>query len=146
MEPIKLNREQIKELVPHREPMFLVDEITELVPGQYAVGKYFISPDLDVLKGHFPGDPTFPGAYTTEASGQVGNLIVATMPEYAGKVQLLLGINRARFYKKIRPGDTIVTRSRLVTDRKEKAIVTVENKVYVNDDLVSENEVAIALR
>jgi 3-hydroxyacyl-[acyl-carrier-protein] dehydratase len=146
MDPIKLSREQIKELVPHREPMFLVDEIIALVPGEYCIGSFYVDPEMEILKGHFPGDPTLPGVYTLEFSGQSANLMMATMPEYAGKVQLFLGINSARFYKKIRPGDTMVSHARMLNNRKDKAIVTIEHKVYVNDELAMEAETAVALR
>lgn len=146
MTPMKLTREQIMEIQPHRDPIMLVDEITELVPGDYAIGKWYVSPDLDVLKGHFPGDPTLPGVYTMEASGQVGNIVIATMPEFAGKTGIFLGVNKVRYYKKVRPGDTLVTHAKITNIRWDKAIITLLNKVYVNDELVAETEVATAMR
>ena len=146
MTPMKLNREQIMEIQPHRDPILLVDEILELVPGDYVIGRWYVRPDLEVLKGHFPGDPTLPGVYTMEASGQVSNIVIATMPEFAGKTGIFLGINSARYYKKVRPGDTLVTHSKITNIRWDKAIITIENKVYVNDELVAETCVATALR
>ena len=146
MEKLSFTREQIMEIQPHRDPIMLVDEITELVPGDYAIGKWYVRPDLDVLKGHFPGDPTLPGVYTMEASGQVSNIVIATKPEFAGKTGIFLGVNKARYYKKVRPGDTLVTHSKIVNVRYDKAIITVENKVYVNDELVAETSCATAMR
>ena len=69
MTPMKLTREQIMEIQPHRDPILLVDEVLELVPGDYVIGRFYVDPEMPVLKGHFPGDPTLPGVYTMEASG-----------------------------------------------------------------------------
>jgi 3-hydroxyacyl-[acyl-carrier-protein] dehydratase len=146
MEKLSFTREQIMEIQPHRDPIMLVDEITELVPGDYAIGKWYVRPDLDVLKGHFPGDPTLPGVYTMEASGQVSNIVIATMPEFAGKTGIFLGVNKARYYKKVRPGDTLETHSKLVAHREDKGILTMRSQVFVNGELVAEVEAASAMR
>ena len=55
-----LNLEQIKEIIPHRDPFLLIDEITELEPGVRAVGKKYLRPEEDWFRGHFPGQPVQP--------------------------------------------------------------------------------------
>jgi 3-hydroxyacyl-[acyl-carrier-protein] dehydratase len=124
----------------------MVDEIAELDWGKTAVGKFYVKPELPVFRGHFPGDPTFPGIYTIEASSQVGAILVNTLDQYKGKVGLLLGVNRASFYKKIRPGDMFETHSRIAHIREDKAIVTIENEVYVDGELAAVTEMAVAMR
>ena len=146
MTPMKLTREQIMEIQPHRDPILLVDEVLELVPGDYVVGRWYVRPDLEVLKGHFPGDPTLPGIYIMESAGQTSNMVRATMPQYKGKTSIALGINYARFYKKVRPGDTLETHSRLVAHREDKGILTMRSQVFVNGELVAEVEAASAMR
>ena len=141
-----LTREQVMEIMPHRDPMLLVDEATELVEGQRVVTKCYVDPAREIFKGHFPGDPVFPGIYTVEATAQASNLVLMTKPAYAGKVPLFLGINHARFRKKILPGDTLEVHARLLSERPEKAIATCAAEVYVGGELAAETEVAIAMR
>lgn len=138
--------EELKEYTPIRDPYLMVSEIPELEWGESAVGRFYIDPEMAVFKGHFPGDPTFPGIYTIEASSQVGAILVNTLDQYKGKVGLLLGVNKASFYKKIRPGDTMETHSRIAHIREDKAIVTIENKVYVDGELAAETAMAVAMR
>ena len=146
MEKKSMTKEELMEYTPIRAPYLMVDEIPELVWGESAVGTFYIDPEMPVLKGHFPGDPTFPGIYTIEASSQVGAILVNTIDQYKGKVGLLLGVNKASFHKKIRPGDTMVTHSRIAHIREDKAIVTSENKVYVDGELAAETAMAVAMR
>ena len=107
MEKRSMTREELMEYTPIRDPYLLVSEIPEIIWGESAIGKFYIDPAMPVFKGHFPGDPTFPGIYTIEASSQVGAILVNTIEQYKGKTGLLLGINKAGFYRKIRPGDTM---------------------------------------
>ena len=146
MEKMSLGREELLEYTPIREPFLLVSEIPELIWGESAIGKFYVDPELPVFKGHFPGDPTLPGIYTIESSGQLSAILVNTIPQYKGKVGLLLGVNKARFYKKVRPGDTLETHSKIAHIREDKAIITIENKVYVAGELAAETVMAIAMR
>ena len=146
MEKKSMTKEELMEYTPIRAPYLMVDEIPELVWGESAVGTFYIDPEMPVLKGHFPGDPTFPGIYTIEASSQVGAILVNTIDQYKGKVGLLLGVNKASFHKKIRPGDTMVTHSRIAHIREDKAIVTIENEVYVDGELAAMTAMAVAMR
>lgn len=146
MEPMKLNRAQIMEVLAHRDPIQLLDEITELVPGEYAKGSYRVNPELPVFKGYFPGHPVLPATHIMETVSQLGGVMVGLMPAYQGKGQLLLGFNYARFHKMIHPGDVLELHSKLVAERKEKAILTVEGRIYVKGELAAEVSTAIAVR
>ena len=120
----KLNHEQVMEIIPHRDPMLLIDEATEFVPGERIVATFWVDPAREIFKGHFPGDPVLPGVYTVEATAQATDLVLMTKPEYVGKTPLFLGINNVRFRKKILPGDTLEIHSELMSERPEKAIAT----------------------
>ena len=120
----KLNHEQVMEIIPHRDPMLLIDEATEFVPG----------------------DPVLPGVYTVEATAQATDLVLMTKPEYVGKTPLFLGINNVRFRKKILPGDTLEIHSELMSERPEKAIATCKCQVFNGGELAAETEVTIAMR
>ena len=146
MTPMKLTREQIMEIQPHRDPILLVDEILELVPGDYVIGRFYVDPEMPVLKGHFPGDPVLPGVYSVEACAQAADLVLMTRPEYAGKTPLFLGINNVRFRKKVLPGDTIEIHAELLSERPEKAIATCKCAVYNGGELAVEAETTLAMR
>ena len=61
-----LNTQQIMEIIPHRYPMLMLDTVEELVPGERVVAYKNISINEEIFQGHFPGNPTFPGALTVE--------------------------------------------------------------------------------
>ena len=142
----KLNHEQVMEIIPHRDPMLLIDEATEFVPGERIVATFWVDPAREIFKGDFPGDPVLPGVYTVEATAQATDLVLMTKPEYVGKTPLFLGINNVRFRKKILPGDTLEIHSELMSERPEKAIATCKCSIYTDGDLAVESEVTIAMR
>ena len=76
----------------------------------------------------------------------VGGIMVASCEEFADKRSLLLGINRARLYRNVCPGETVKTYSHIANIRRDKFIITYANKAYVGAELVAETEVAIAMR
>ncbi|CDC67981.1 MULTISPECIES: 3-hydroxyacyl-ACP dehydratase FabZ [environmental samples] len=142
----KLNHAQVMEIIPHRDPMLLIDEATEFVPGERIVATFWVDPAREIFKGHFPGDPVLPGVYTVEATAQATDLVLMTKPEYQGKTPLFLGINNVRFRRKILPGDTIEIHAALMSERPEKAIATCKCEVYNHGELAAETEVTIAMR
>ncbi|WP_293009300.1 MULTISPECIES: 3-hydroxyacyl-ACP dehydratase FabZ [unclassified Oscillibacter] len=143
---VQLNHEQVMAIIPHRDPMLLIDEVSELVPGERVVASFYVDPAREIFKGHFPGDPVLPGVYTVEASAQATDLVLMTKPDYAGKIPLFLGINNVKFRKKILPGDTLEIHAEILTQRPEKAIATCKCIVYTAGDLAAESEVTIAMR
>lgn len=102
-----LNQEQIKEIIPHREPFLLIDEIEELEPGVRAVGKKYLRPEESWFAGHFPGQPVQPGVLTIEMLAQTGAVCALSVPENKGKIAFFAGIDKARFRGVARPGDTL---------------------------------------
>jgi 3-hydroxyacyl-[acyl-carrier-protein] dehydratase len=96
-----------KDLLPHREPFLLVDELVEIIPGERATGRWKLTGDEWFFPGHFPGRPTLPGALMVESLAQVGAAAVLSDPRYVGKLPLFGGIERARFRRQVSPGDTL---------------------------------------
>lgn len=104
---LPLGRSGIEAIIPHREPFLLIDEISELVAGEYAAGRYTVPEDAWYLRGHFPGRPIMPGVLQVEALAQVGAVCGLAHPDFAGKLALFAGIEEARFKRIVVPGDTL---------------------------------------
>lgn len=102
-----LDINQIKEIIPHRYPFLLVDRIEEMEPGKRAVGIKNVTVNEPFFQGHFPDFPVMPGVLVLEAMAQVGAVSVLSLPEFAGKVALFAGIEKARFRRQVVPGDTL---------------------------------------
>ena len=102
-----MDREEIKKVIPHRDPMLLVDEVVDMEPEKKITTKFFVDPEREIFKGHFPGDPVLPGVYTVEIMAQTSDILILSTERYAGKVPLFIGINNVKFKSPIRPGDTL---------------------------------------
>ena len=103
-----LNRAEIEEILPHREPFLLIDEVTELEPGKRVVARKTVRPDEWYLAGHFPGRPIMPGVLIVEAMAQTGAVAVLCSDENRGRLALFAGIDGVRFKRLVEPGDELV--------------------------------------
>jgi len=102
----ELNKEEIKNLLPHREPMLLVDRLTRIVPMVSATGHINVTKDKFYFDGHFPGAPVFPGVLIVEAFGQAAAALAAYSldpKEVENKLVFLMTIDKARFRSPIMP-------------------------------------------
>jgi len=108
---LKLTKEQIKEIIPHREPFLMVDSVDELVVGQSCVGRKKFGEDEYFFKGHFPDYPVVPGVIIVEALAQAGALAVLSMEENKGKIAFFAKIENAKFKKQVRPNDEVILTS-----------------------------------
>ena len=103
--PQQLDRAAIEEILPHRDPFLLVDEVLELLPGERVVARRTVT-DADCA-GHFPGNPIMPGVKMVEALAQCGAVAVLSQPENRGKLALFAGIDGVRFKRIVRPGEVL---------------------------------------
>ncbi len=127
-----LNKEQIKEIIPHRDPFLLIDEVVELEPGVRVVATKYLRPEESWFKGHFPGMPVQPGVLTIEMLAQAGAVCALSLPENKGKIAFFAGIDKARFRQQVKPGDTLVLSVEMIKSRGSigvgKAVATVNGK------------------
>jgi 3-hydroxyacyl-[acyl-carrier-protein] dehydratase len=100
-----MDQTAIEEVLPHRPPMLLIDEVLELEPGERVVARKTVT-DEDCA-GHFPGNPIMPGVKMVEALAQCGAVAVLSQPENRGKLALFAGIDDVRFKRVVRPGETL---------------------------------------
>ncbi len=102
-----LDLEQIKEIIPHRDPFLLIDEVIDVEPGVRVTAKKHIKENEDWFRGHFPGNPVQPGVLMIEMLAQAGAVCALSMEENKGKIAFFAGIDKARFKGVVRPGDTL---------------------------------------
>ena len=94
---MELDINQIKEILPHRYPMLLIDRITELDPLKYAVGIKCVTTNEPFFQGHFPEKPIMPGALICEAMAQVGGIALQYPEENRRPPPLLHGHGQSPF-------------------------------------------------
>ena len=110
-----MNREEIKEILPHREPMLLLDEVS-LIDGK-AVGKCHIRGDEWFLQGHFPDNPIVPGVILCEMLGQSACVLLAD-GDTAGKTPMFTALDKVQFRSPVKPGDTLITECEITGQRR----------------------------
>ena len=106
-------REAIEQILPHREPFLLIDEVLDLRPGEGAVARKTVRADEWYLSGHFPGRPVMPGVLIVEALAQTGAVAVLSEEENRGRLALFAGIDACRFKRIVGPGDVLELRCEL---------------------------------
>ena len=102
----KLNKNQIIELLPHREPMLLIDELTNIKKLFSATAIVNVKKDSFFVQGHFPGNPVMPGVFIVEAFGQAAAALTAVgidKAKYENKLVFLMSIEKARFRNPVIP-------------------------------------------
>ncbi|MBW3592161.1 MAG: 3-hydroxyacyl-ACP dehydratase FabZ [Actinobacteria bacterium] len=102
-----LGRAEIEEIIPHRDPFLLLDEVTVIEPGVRVVATKRIRDDEWYLAGHFPGRPIMPGVLMVEALAQAGAVAVLSQDGNRGKLALFAGIDDVRFKRLVEPGDEL---------------------------------------
>ncbi len=118
---MKINKEDIKKYLPHREPFLFVDEVIEVIENKEIHATKYINEDEYFLNGHFPNNPIFPGVIIIEALGQASGILgfvsMNKTPE-EGSIYVLAGVDKVRFRKRIRPGDNIDLFSKVVSEKR----------------------------
>ncbi|BAL80921.1 3-hydroxyacyl-ACP dehydratase FabZ [Caldisericum exile] len=142
-EKIRINKEEIKQFLPHREPFLFVDEIIEVTPGNSAIGLKRFKEDEEIFRGHFPNFPIVPGVILVEMCAQVSAFILLTVDKFRNSFGFLVGVDDFKFIKKVGPGDTVKVIANMVNVKFGIAKSYVE--AFVNDNLVAKGTISIKI-
>ncbi|HAP78928.1 MAG TPA: 3-hydroxyacyl-[acyl-carrier-protein] dehydratase FabZ [Ruminococcus sp.] len=139
MSEVLLNREQIMEIIPHRDPFLLIDEVLEMEVGVRIKARKYIKEEDFWFKGHFPDYPVTPGVLMIEMLAQAGAVCMLSKPNYKGKIALFAGIDKAKFRKQVVPGDVLDLEVEIIKEKLSigtgKAIATVDGKKAVSCEI-----------
>ncbi len=138
-----LNIEQIKQILPHREPFLMVDRVDSLEPGVKATGVKAVSGNEWFFMGHFAEKKVMPGVLIVEAIAQMGGIALLSMEQMKGKLAFLGRIKNARFKEKVVPGDSLMLEATI--DDVRENIGTGSGKAYVNGKLAVSCELVFAI-
>lgn len=129
----------IQEILPHRPPFLLLDRIEEMEPGQSAVGVKNVTMNEPFFPGHFPDNPVMPGVLIIEALAQTGACAILSLSENRGRTAYFGGIRKARFRRKVVPGDVLRLSVQIVKRKGPvgvgQAVATVDGEVAAEAEL-----------
>ncbi|HOF45834.1 MAG TPA: 3-hydroxyacyl-ACP dehydratase FabZ [Bacteroidales bacterium] len=135
-----MNKEEIKKILPHREPMLLVDEI-EIDDQKVAHAKYKVKGDEFFLQGHFPDYPVVPGVILCEIMAQSSCIII--QEALIGRTPFYAGIDKVKFKKQVRPHDVVEVKARIINQK--GLVFFVEGVATVDNEICAKAEMIFAL-
>lgn len=156
---MKLNHDEVKKFLPHRKPFLFVDTVADILTtpdfsyngdrksliGCEVVANFKLDHDLEILKGHFPGNPILPGVIQVEMMAQAATMLFSlTLTEVNNVEVALVGIDKARFRAPVVPPCDLVMRSKLTKTRGD--MVSYDCSLIQNGKLVSEVSVLASVR
>jgi beta-hydroxyacyl-ACP dehydratase FabZ len=134
---------EIRDILPHRYPMLLVDRILEMEEDRI-VGMKNVTANEPFFMGHFPEYPVMPGVLIVEAMAQVGGvLVLKTVPDRKSKLVLFASIEEAKFRRPVLPGDTLIIECK--TLKRKETVVKMQGTAKVNGQVVAEGIVMCKL-
>ena len=133
----KLNKDQIKNLLPHREPMLLIDELHDIKKLHSATAVVFVKKDSFFVQGHFPGQPVMPGVLILEIMAQAGSFLMLSQVEDPLTTNMFFSaVEKTKFRTPIVPGDQLMVHMTLV--KKKLNLCKFHGVCKVDDEIVSE--------
>ena len=137
---LKIN--EIKEILPHRYPMLLIDRVVEMdiEDKMYVKGYKNLSANEAFFQGHYPEEPIMPGVLQIEAWAQAGAVAILSMEKFKGKTPLFAGTNKVRFKNKVVPGDRLDLYCEIVKIKGPigigKGVATVDGKIACEAEIL----------
>jgi len=135
---VRIDTRRIMEMIPHRHPFLMIDEVVDVVANERATGIKNLSIDENYFKGHFPTRPVMPGVLIIEAMAQTAAvLVVHTLgPKSEGKLVYFMSVDNARFRRPVFPGDRLDVH--VVKQRHRGNVWKFEGRAKVGTNLMAE--------
>jgi len=136
---ITLNKKEILSLLPHRDPMLLIDEINNIEKLRSATGIVNVMKDSFFVQGHFPGQPVMPGVLIVEAFGQTAAALTAhglDKSTYENKLVFLMGVEKARFRNPVIPNCKLFLKIKAI--RSHGRVWKYKGEAFVDDKLMAD--------
>lgn len=134
---------KIMESIPHRYPFLLIDKVTFMEVGKKITAFKNVTINEQFFQGHFPVEPVMPGVLILEAMAQAGAISIISMPEYQNKIAYFGAIEKAKFRKKVVPGDVLRIEVEIIKLKKSAGIG--KGVVYVDDKVVAEGQLTFMI-
>ncbi|MCI9274861.1 MAG: 3-hydroxyacyl-ACP dehydratase FabZ [Clostridia bacterium] len=138
-----LNKEEIKGIIPQREPFLMIDEVESFEPGESATAYKDVDESEWYFKGHFPGNPIMPGVLIAESLAQTGAVAILSLEENKGRNALFGGIDKMKFKMQVVPGDRLKLEVKII--KKKGPIGVGEGIATVNGKLAARGEFTFAV-
>ncbi len=138
-----LNSHDIQQIIPHRYPFLLIDQVIKMIPGKTITAIKNVSASESYFQGHFPNEPVMPGVLIIEAMAQAGAVTLLSLEAYKGKLAYFAGIDKVRFKRKVIPGDQL--RLEIEITRTKGLIGKGIGHAYVEDALACTAEFTFAI-
>ena len=134
---------EIMKIIPHRQPMLLVDRVEIVEEDKKVIGFKGVTYNEPYFAGHFPQEPVMPGVLIMEAMAQTTAVLLLNKEEMRGKVGYYAGINKAKFRKKVVPGSMLRMEVEVIRQRGPLAVAY--GKVYTDEGLAAEGEMTFMI-
>ena len=141
-----LNKKQILDLLPHRDPMLLIDELIDIKKLQSATAIVNVKKDSFYVQGHFPGQPVMPGVLIVEAFGQAAAALTAhglDKSTYENKLVFLMSVDKARFRSPVIPDCKLELKIEAV--RSHGRVWKYKGEAYVSDTKMADAQWAATI-
>lgn len=138
-----MTAQEVMDLIPNRYPIFFIDKVEELTPGEHIVCYKNVTINEPFFQGHFPGEPVMPGVLIIEALAQAGSIPLLTLDSFKGQTAYLGGLNKIKFRQKVVPGDVLRLQVDIVKLKKFAGIGY--GQAFVGDKKVAEAEMTFII-
>ena len=138
------NQEEIKKIIPHREPFLLIDEIEEYTEKESATAIKYVTGEEDFFRGHFPEYKVMPGVLILEALAQAGAFVVLSMNENKGKIAFFAGADEVKWRRQVKPGD--VLKLCVKVEKLKFGMGIADAAAYVGDEIACTAKIKFAVQ
>ena len=141
-----LSSGEVRQILPHREPMLLIDSVSWLKSGREITAEYTVDPAHPVFKGHFPDDPVFPGVLSIEAMAQAADIMMLSLEAYKGKLPVLFEVRKAALLSMIRPGMKLEIHASLIREKRAFGRAEARCQIFCEDRLAADAEITLIIK